>query len=353
MPTNVCLSVDLECTIGGAFRDHALLPLAEPAFMCTVAGRSEGLGFLLDVFRANGITATFFLEALHGYYFRHSPLREAAQRVVAEGHEVQLHAHPCWSVFGHTDWRARAQSAGLDDFFGRSVNASVALIQAAQAFFAEWNLPQPTVFRAGNLQHDDNLFAALASCQIPYSSSVGVGVFNSGDPRYQLYSGHHLRHGVVELPVLSFGDRHLWGERFVKTLTITGTSFQETRALLESAERSGIENVVLLTHPNEFVQKSDDQFSVTRRNAVNQRRLVRLCNFLRDESVRFPTIGLAHAARAVTAHPSSDNLLLHTRQWPSLVRKATNLVYDRYGQAALGRLAGKPQALRASVVARQ
>ena len=321
--------------------------------MCPVAGRSEGLGFLLDVFRANGITATFFLETLNAYYFRRSPLGEAAQRIGAEGHEVQLHAHPCWSVFDHANWRDHAQAAGLDDFFGRSVDASVALIQAAQAFFAEWGLPQPTVFRAGNLQHDDNLYAALARCQIPFSSSVGVGVFDSGDPRYQLYSGHHLRHGVVELPVLSFADRHPWGERFVKTLTITGTSFQETRELLESAERSGIENVVLLTHPNEFIQKNNDQFTVLRRNAVNQRRLVKLCNFLRDEALRFPSVGMAHAARAVAGRSSSGNLLLPTRAWQSLVRKATNLVYDRYGQAALGRLAGKSQALRASIVARQ
>ena len=58
-------------------------------------------------------------------------------------------------------------------------------------------MPRPRAFRSGNLQHDENLFKALAHVGIPYSSNVAVSVFDSGHPDYALYSGTHERLGVL------------------------------------------------------------------------------------------------------------------------------------------------------------
>jgi peptidoglycan/xylan/chitin deacetylase (PgdA/CDA1 family) len=109
MPTRVCITIDTEFSIAGAFRDAACQPVAEPMVWCEVDGRSEGLGFLLEQFKQYKVPATFFVEALHRTYFKHDPMRPIVHRIRDEGHEVQLHVHPCWSVFEHGDWAERVR----------------------------------------------------------------------------------------------------------------------------------------------------------------------------------------------------------------------------------------------------
>jgi len=162
MRTRVCITIDTEFSIAGAFQNAALAPIASPMVWCDVDGRSEGLGFLLKQFEERRIPAIFF-EALHRFYFKNDPMRPIVRRIRDGGHEVQLHVHPCWSVFEHADWaeRVRAQPR-QDDFFGRSEDNSVRLIEQGIDAFRAWDVPRPKVFRSGSLQHDDMLYRALA-----------------------------------------------------------------------------------------------------------------------------------------------------------------------------------------------
>jgi hypothetical protein len=339
MRTRVCISIDTEFSIGGAFTSPHRQPVAEPMVWCEVGGRSQGLGFLLDQFERHRIPATFFVEAAHRYYFRElDPMGGIARRIAAGGHEVQLHTHPCWSVFQHGDWRERVRREPLqDEFFGRAEDDTVRLLRQGQQAFADWGVPAPTVFRPGNMQHDDTLFAAMARCGIPYSSCVGLAVFDSHDPRYRLYSGAHRRHGVLEMPVLTFQDWQLGGRRHLKTLTIAGTSFDETRLLLERAHEQAIPLVVLLTHPFEYVQRRDDQMRTARGNALHQDRLARLCRYLDGNRDRFLPTGMGEAGDALHAAPDERNVLLQGSGWKSVRRLAEQAVYDRYGSWALSR----------------
>lgn len=339
MGTRVCITIDTEYSIAGAFADPALQPLADPIVWCNVAGRSEGLGFLLKCFAEHRIPATFFVEALHRFYFQDDPMRPTVQRIEDLGHELQLHAHPCWSVFQHADWRERVrQQPRQDDFFGRSEDDSVRLIAQGIDTFRDWGLARPTVFRSGSLQHDDRLYRALARTGMPYSSNVGMAIFDSGDPDYALYSGAHLRHGVLECPVLTFSDWNVGGRRHLKSLTIAGTSFAETRTLLDKAERAGIPLVVILTHPFEYIQSRDIGRSPARRHGVNQRRLTSLCQYLDQNRDRFIPSGLA-AAAATVGQGESANLLLEGAFWQSVRRMATQVTYEQYGNWALHRAA--------------
>lgn len=340
MRTQVCITVDTEFSIGGAFADAARQPVAAPAVWCQVNGRSEGLGFMLETFRRYQVQATFFVETVHRYHFSDDPMRPIVQRLQDENHEVQLHTHPCWSVFRHPDWtdRVRAQRQH-DDFLGRTVDDSVALIEQGLASFRDWGLPRPQAFRSGNLQHDDNLYQALARTGIPYSSNVGLAIFDSGDARYALYSGRHERHGVAECPVLTYSDMSLGTRPHLKALTIIGTSFAETRALLEKAHQAQIALVVVLTHPFEFVQRHDVGFHHMRRHRLTQDRLTRLCAYLQRNGDRFEASGFARAAGAA---PVDDkrNLRLESPLWRSLPRMATQVAYDRFGNWALARTQG-------------
>lgn len=333
----VCLTIDTEFSIAGAFADPALRPIGEQMVRCEIDGRSHGLEFLLGCFERHGVVATFFIETVQRHYFLDDPMRAVVQRIASTRHELQLHAHPCWSVFQHDDWRERARrEPRQDDFAGRDVQSTLALLRQGQATFAEWGLAPPRVFRAGSLQHDESLYIALAMAGIPYSSNIGLGIFNSGLPDYQLYSGRHPRHGVLESPVLTFSDWRL-RRPHLKTVSISGTSYAEARTLLDQAHAAGMEQVVILSHPFEYVQSFSAGFGPLRRHAVNQSRLERLCAYLAANRDRFQSSGMAAAAAQPLGSDSSRNTLLSGVPWQSACRMATQLIYDRYGEWRLSR----------------
>lgn len=337
MRTRVCITIDTEFTIGGAFADAARHPVAEQNVYCNVQDRSEGLGFMLDTFQRHDVQATFFVETVQRNYFKHDPMRPIARRIADAGHEVELHTHPCWNVFRHADWRERARTAKrMDDFKDRPLEESVELIGQGIATFAEWGLHKPKAFRSGNLQHDATLYKALAQVGIPYSSNIGAAIFDSGDPDYRLYSGHHERHGVIECPVLSFSDWSLGSRKHMKSLTIAGTSFGETRTLLEKARAAGIPTVVILTHPFEYIHWGDYALTRTRAHHVTQQRLRRLCAWLQQNDDRFEACGLVHALDADAA-TSDRNILLDVSLLQSVPRMAEQVIYDKYGRWALSR----------------
>lgn len=337
-PTRVCITIDTEFSIGGAFSDRSKQPVAEQLVWCLVKGQSQGLGFMLDTFRRFKVQATFFVETLHRHHFKHDPMRPIAQRLHDEGHEVQLHAHPCWTLFQNDDWwnAAHAQK-GRDNISLRSVEESVALINQGIETFWEWGLPRPLAFRSGNLYHGDNLYKALAIAGIPYSSNVGMAIYDSGNAHYKLYSGRHERHGVKEFPVLSFSDWEVGSKRNIKSLTIAGSSFAETRCLLEKAREASIPLVVVLTHPFEFVQNRDLAFQQIRPNRLTQSRLQKLCEFLDENNDRFDACGLAAAAAAIPATQAPANTLLRGGLHHALPRMAAQVAYQRFGGWVLAR----------------
>jgi peptidoglycan/xylan/chitin deacetylase (PgdA/CDA1 family) len=337
--TRVCITIDTEFSIAGAFSDMTKQPVAEPLVWCNVGERSEGLGFMLDTFRQYGVQATFFVETLHRHHFRDDPMRTIAQKIHAEGHEVQLHSHPCWTMFQHADWWSRARTQRVNDNIDK-VEDAAALIRQGIDTFREWDLPRPRVYRSGNLNHGENLYRALAATGIPYSSNIGVAIYDSGNPDYRLYSGQHQRHGVKEYPVLSFADWKIGPKQKIKSLTIAGSSFAETRRLIEKARSDGIPLVVVLTHPFEFVQNRDLAFRQTRRNRLTQSRLIKLCQFLQQNSDRFDACGMASAADALPATQAPDNRLLKGALRHTLPRMVAQLAYAHFGKWMLARQYG-------------
>ena len=343
MRTQVCITVDTEFSIAGAFREREAVPVAGQRVWCVNDGQSHGLGFMLNCFRQYGITATFFVEVLNKLYFKHDPMREIAEQLHTAGHDVQLHLHPCWTIFQHDDWRERVRipvEPGVDSFFGRAEDESLRLMEVGLETFHTWQLPTPTVFRSASLHHDDALYRAQARAGIPYSSHIGVAVFNKNDTNYRLYSGRHVRHGVIESPILTFRDWAVAGKTHLKTLTITGSSFAETRTLLEQAHREGMEQVVILTHPFEYVHWINRPSIKLRRHHLNQRRLTKLCEFLSKNTDRFSTCGMATAASMPMRAESSRNDLLKSGVLMAVPRMVEQAAYDKYGMWRLNSQSG-------------
>jgi len=125
-PTEVCITVDTEFSIGGNFEDPELAPIAEPIVLGTVSGNEHALGFLLDCLSEFRAQATFFVEALQTAYFGDEPMGGIARRIAQAGQDVQLHLHPCWLHYAArapSDSCAGRSDAELDHFFQFGLSA--------------------------------------------------------------------------------------------------------------------------------------------------------------------------------------------------------------------------------------
>ncbi|WP_019623905.1 polysaccharide deacetylase family protein [Thioalkalivibrio thiocyanoxidans] len=284
MTTRVHLTVDTEFSIAGAFREpQTHQPVGPPSVYCHRNGRSEGLGYLLDTLDRYAIRATFFVETLNTIYFGDEPMGEIAHEIAGRAHDIQLHLHPCWTYFGHPDWVQRLQSdPPNDNVTRRSVEELADLIDQGRATFRRWGLDAPSVLRTGGLKVDLKVYAAMRQAGLPRASNIGLAIYPPAEPELQLRGGCHVIDGVLEFPVTTYTDFR-WGPRaHLKSLTITGTSWPEMRRLLFQARRQGLSDVVVLTHPFEFVRYRDEQQAPSI-NPLTRRRLERLCRFLRSE----------------------------------------------------------------------
>jgi hypothetical protein len=122
------------------------------------------------------------------------------------------------------------------------------------------------------------------------SSNIALGVFQPKEALLCHDSGRHLIHGVMEIPVFTYQDSNFAGRTHKKSLQITSCSWPEMNHLLWKARKTGIENIVILTHPFEYIKKSDFQYTRLTRNRVNQRRLQKLCAFIQQHSQDFVSV---------------------------------------------------------------
>lgn len=310
MKTKVFITIDTEFSIGGAFgAPSTLAPIGAQNVLGTVAGRSEGLGFMLDTFAEFGLPATFFVEALQTAYFGDAPMGDLARRIAAAGHDLQLHLHPVWTYFDHPQWQAElARVPPTDHLHGRPLGQLVGWMQRGIDTFARWGLTAPVALRTGNLMVDRTVYRAMSQVGLVVASNIARAVFEPQEPALQLNAGIHLIDGITELPVLTYADLQLGPRRHRKALTVTGSSFAEARHLLLQAHAAGAPAVVLLTHCHEFVK--GDMRAGLRPDRVNQRRLAALCRFLAQNKARFEvsTLG-AMAGAPAQAVPTADPLL--------------------------------------------
>jgi len=294
-PTEVCITVDTEFSIGGAFDNPTVhKPIGPQRVLCDVDGKEEGLGILLDTFAEYGISATFFVEALNHCYFGDAPMRTLAQRILDASQDVQLHLHPCWTTFSNPLWQTDIRRAKRSDsWLDLSVNETYELINLGLQTFERWQLPRPIAFRTGNLQATAAIYQAMADLQIPLSSNVAPPISHSLDPMFHLTGGRHWLHGVLELPVLSYTELRLGPWQRNHSFTMGATSVNEIDDLLWAARRTGISPIVTIAHPFDFIKASDPQYSRLRCNRINQDRLRHLCRFLHQHPQDFVSVSFS------------------------------------------------------------
>lgn len=325
-PTEVCITVDTEFSIGGAFADpERYRPLAREPVDCPVAGRAEGLGFLLAALREFRVPATFFIEVLQCFYFGQRPMGQIVERIAEAGHDLQLHLHPCWFGFRNENWR---YSPGEDDFCGtRSPGELRAMIEFGLAQFSRWQLSPPTALRAGSFSCGRVVHDAMAECGMALGSNIALAAYHPSDPEFHLPSGSKMfPGGVLEVPAFTYSAPGLSLGSGLRTMAITSTSWREMEALLWLAREAAISPIVVVTHPFEFVKRSDFRFRELRRNNVNQQRLERLLEFLHQHQDDFLATTFARSGASWISAGGRPGGLLQAPAHLALTRLGENAV---------------------------
>lgn len=292
-PIEICITVDTEFSIGGNFDDPRLTPVSEPVVLGAVGGKEHGLGFLLDTLAEFGLPATFFAETLQTAYFGDEPMGSIARRIAEAGHDVQLHLHPCWLHY---------EAAGLDEddepdnsCAGRTDAELDRLFRSGFATFSRWGLPQPIAVRPGNFQCDGNFHRAAERSGLRLSSSIALPIYRPADQDLALVGGKHRIGRLLELPVFCYTYR-LGGSERLRPFSVTACSAAEMLFVLRQALAQQLSPIIILTHPHEYIKRSDFRYTTLRRNRVNQGRLRALLEFLsrnRDDFVTLPISAIA------------------------------------------------------------
>ena len=301
---DICITIDTEFSIAGAFTSPAeRRPIGEINVTCPAAGREQGLGFLLETFEKFGILATFFVEALQVCHFGDAPMRGVVERILAARQDVQLHLHPCWLLFRDPDWSGHLTSDRPGDRCdGCSDQELDDMLTVGLDALRRMGVPDPIALRTGSLRVDREVYRAMSRFGLRIASNIGLAAFRPKDPALALTGGRHRIDGVIELPVLTYRQPPIGG-RPLGLLSITGTSWLETRSLLRRASEAGTRTIVVLTHPFEFIKGDRLHPHTWQPNRVNQNRLTRLCDFISRNPHEFRAVSISSAAPRWVAEP--------------------------------------------------
>jgi hypothetical protein len=326
-PTEICITIDTEFSIGGNFENPELAPIAEPIVLGRVGDKEEGLGFLLASFAEFGVQATFFVEALQTAYFGDEPMGSIARRIAEAGHDVQLHLHPCWLHYDAVA-RARFDKPPSDSCAGRNDVELDYFFKFGLSAFSRWGLPTPVAVRTGNFQVDGNVFHAAARAGLRVSSNVAVPINRPAEEHLLLVGGKHWIDRVLELPVFCYNYR-IWSAERLRALCITACSSAEIISVLRQAHAHQLSPVVILTHPQEYTKKRNYRYTTLRRNRVNQTRLRALLEFLDQNRDDFVTVPIS----AIQDHGADtgglDQPVMSVPSGMALARMLENGINDR------------------------
>lgn len=279
--TCVYITVDTECSLGGALNDPGLKPVgADKRVYGRLDGQEYGIGLMMDIAERHGLRLVFFVETLCARYFGEAEVARVCADIAARGHDVQLHLHPTW---GNFDANGPLGTSLPDNMSGYGLDEQARMLRQGREFLSGLGLPAPTAFRAGNYGADRTTLQALAAegftADSSYNSSYVRGDW--GQVPDSLNDAAVLD-GVLELPVTNYLERlPLLGQRF-KTLDLNGASFEEFRWALRHCVLQRFAAVTVILHSFSFLDPADVQYSRCGVRHYVIRRFEKLCKLLAD-----------------------------------------------------------------------
>ena len=305
---DVYLTVDTECSMGGAWTNPGFEPVApERAILGKIGGEYYGTPRLMDILEESGLRATFFIEVLAAHVVPTSQLAQAYSQIVSRGHDAQLHLHPVYHFY-HLFRQGRIGKEQLPpnmDLIGRHpLQVQIELLQEGCGLFRKFTGRSPIAFRAGCYGGSSSTLTALEKVGISYDSSFNAShlggncSINGSGP-----TNRPWRAGAVwEVPVTNF-ETGFWKTRGLKPLDIGAVSLAEMRRVLQEAEERLISPVVFIMHSFTLFKKADMQFRQLTPDRLVMRRFRELCRFLNRNSRRFRVQTFGQAPQFESGRP--------------------------------------------------
>jgi len=292
---NVFITVDIEPSIGGAFRNPNLRPVGtEKRIYGRVGNRYYGIPLIMDIADQYNIPLTFFVEVLNKYFFGEEETKEVCQYIISRGHDVQLHLHPNYLNFLKADRQKLHFSDNISDYNFRS---QVDLIREGKDLLLGYGVRSAVAFRAGNYGANGDTIKALRQNAFLIDSS-----YNLGNPRCTKIVGRKINDvtnlgGVWEFPITCFIESVPFRQKRFKPLDINGVSFQEIESVLNKAHLNGPQNITIILHSFSFLNTYDLQYAKVKPRWRVIERFKKLCQFLSKKSSAFEPKTLGNFGR--------------------------------------------------------
>lgn len=314
---NVFLTVDTECSMGGALGDSKKRPVdPEKSILGRIDRKHYGTPAIMHLLEQNALRGTFFLEVLASRVVNRQQMADAYGEILARGHDVQLHLHPVYYYYDllRQNLISREQLPAHPDLIGTLPDSvQLQLLCEGVKTFQEFTGISPVAFRAGSWGASHSTLGILPNFGIQYDSSFNSAalekscLLNSRNP-----TNLPWKEGQVwELPMTNF-ESNLGPFRSLKALNIASVSYAELKGVLDFAESCGMQNVVLIVHSFAFLKRKDVQFQCMRPDRIVMRRFERLCSHLRKNSHRFHVVTLGDRPRFNT---SPDTIRFPSLGW--------------------------------------
>jgi len=328
----VYITVDVECSMGGAWGDDALRPVPPSrAMMGEYGDRRLGVPRITEILGRYGLAATFFVETFAEEQGHPGQTEPVCRHLLDAGQDVQLHIHPNHKHYG-------LHRSGLPYPFTDSMaelppEKQRELLEEGAERLATWTGARPVAFRAGNMAASQETLKALSDVGIRIDSSYafpyagGPCRLSPDDP----YNGSRWYGDVLELALSGFYQPRLPGLHPTKPLDLVGISFEECRDAVTRICSAGADAVVIL-HSFSLFKVRNLPYDGGRPDRIVARRFRRLCEWLAGAADRWPTYTFVQLAEAIADNRYEAKAVAPPRLGGgrALVRKAVQAVNNLY-----------------------
>jgi peptidoglycan/xylan/chitin deacetylase (PgdA/CDA1 family) len=314
MPSRVLITVDTELT----WAPYARGASWQENLACSFDPAGVGVPYQLEMLRAHGLKACFFVDPMPALVYGLEPVRRMVEPIIAAGQEVQLHIHPVWLSI------AEGKAEGADfELTCFDAETQQALIAKAADLLVEAGAPRPIAFRSGSFAADRNTLQALRKLGISYDSSHNGSEHPnpSNLPLPPSQIAPVALDGVVEVPVTQIEA----APGSLRPLQLCAVSIRELREALLHAAANDHAATTIVSHSFELASRD-----ALRPNRTICGRFEALCTFLAEHRERLPTAHFADLADLPLGRPAAPLPARRLRTTARMVQQLwSNAVYER------------------------
>jgi hypothetical protein len=155
-----------------------------------------------------------------------------------------------------------------------------------------------------------------------------VPIYRPPGDGFVLLGGKRRVGQILELPVFCYNYRIGSSDR-LRALCITACSAAEIISVLRQAHAHQLSPVLILTHPQEYIKKTDFRYVSLRRNRANQGRLRAVLKFLKQHQDEFITTPISAINDDGADSSETERPVISVSRGRAMARMLENGINDR------------------------